>query len=443
MLSLLCFYQHWNSTLQIPYTKVFSILLPPHQLEKIRDVPSHSSNSSRFKLPVANLPPSTSPGWVEITHRRFREMGRDRDDSPPEKAKGDVEDKDYRRKLSRSRIEKKSVEEEEDVSRRESRRKSKDGRDSDSGSGLESGSDSESEKEERRRSRKSRGKKKSDRRSRSRRSRRRHDDSSSSSESESQSEYSSDYSDSESESESEDERRRRKRREREERDRKRRRREKEKKKRRKEKGVDGDSKKKKKKRKKEKKSEKAKKGAVTESWGKYGVIRETDMWNKRPEFTAWLLEVKEVNLESLPPWEEKKMFKEYYDIDGYYRRKLEKEMKKGLKKAGKSERTVFNDEEQRRYTKDSHFTSADIEMLWMGCLKRHVCVLVFRLEMQEAREKQKEEEVLALKRSMEGGMAQAMKEQARLKEEMVYLYKIGDMEGAAAIQRRLDPDVPM
>ncbi|WZZ89307.1 hypothetical protein YC2023_117886 [Brassica napus] len=61
MLSLLCFYQHWNSTLQIPYTKVFNILLPPHQLEKIRDVPSHSSNSSRFKLPVANLPPSTSP----------------------------------------------------------------------------------------------------------------------------------------------------------------------------------------------------------------------------------------------------------------------------------------------------------------------------------------------------------------------------------------------
>ncbi|KAG2299266.1 hypothetical protein Bca4012_010835 [Brassica carinata] len=358
-------------------------------------------------------------------------MGRDRDDSPPENAKADVDDKDYRRQSSReksSRIEKKSVEEEEeDVSRRESRRKSKDGRDFDSGSGLESGSESESEKEERRKSRRSRGKRKSDRRSRSRRSRRRHDDSSSSSESESESE--SEYSDSEeSESESEDERRRRKRkrREREERDRKRRRREKEKKKRRKEKGVDGDSKKKKK-RKKEKKSEKAKKGAVTESWGKYGVIRETDMWNKRPEFTAWLLEVKEVNLESLPPWEEKKMFKDfmedhntgtftskkYYDIDGYYRRKLEKEMKKGLKKAGQSERTVFNDEEQRR------------------------------LEMQEAREKQKEEEVLALKRSMEGGMAQAMKEQARLKEEMVYLYKIGDMEGAAAIQKRLDPDVPM
>lgn len=50
-------------------------------------------------------------------------------------------------------------------------------------------------------------------------------------------------------------------------------------------------------------------------------------------------------------------------------------MKKGLKKAGQSERTVFNDEEQRRYTKDSHFRSAFTEMLWMGCFKgMFVCV---------------------------------------------------------------------
>ncbi|EOA12784.1 hypothetical protein CARUB_v10028688mg [Capsella rubella] len=354
-------------------------------------------------------------------------MGRDHDGSPPANTERDVEDRGYREKSSREKPSGagKDSGEEKDVSRRrESKRRTKDGKGSGSESGLESGSESESDKEERRRSRKDRGKRKSDRKSRRRR--RDYSSSSSDSESESESDYSSEYSDSE-ESESEDERRRRKRkrREREERERKRRRREKDKKKRKKS-DKDGDRKKKDKKKKK-KKSEKVKKGAVTESWGKYGIIRETDMWNKRPEFTAWLLEVKEVNLESLPPWEEKKMFKDfmedhntgtftskkYYDIDGYYRQKLEKEMKKGLKKAGISERTVFNDEEQRR------------------------------LEMQELREKQKEEEVLALKRSMEGGMAQAMKEQARLKEEMVYLYKIGDMEGAAAIQRRLDPDVPM
>lgn len=173
--------------------------------------------------------------------------------------------------------------------------------------------------------------------------------------------------------------------------------------------------------------ERGKKGAVTNSWGKYGVIRETDMWNKRPEFTAWLAEVKQVNLESLPNWEEKQLFKQfmedhntatfpskkYYNLDAYYKRKMEKEIKHGFKKVRHTERTEFNDEEMRRQ------------------------------ELLMAREKQKEEEVEALKRAMQSGMAQAMKEQAQLREEMAYQYKIGNFEAAAAIQRRLDPDVAM
>ncbi|KAJ0102956.1 hypothetical protein Patl1_04617 [Pistacia atlantica] len=260
--------------------------------------------------------------------------------------------------------------------------------------------------------------------------------------SDSESEYSSsssEYSESESqpESESEEEKRRRKRKERkrrrekeEERERKRRKREKEKRKREKEK-------KEKRKKKKKEKLERGKRGAVTNSWGKYGIIRETDMWNKRPEFTAWLAEVRQglgkqlqrgdVNLESLPNWEEKQMFKQfmedhntatfpskkYYNLDAYHKRQMEKEFMKGFKKVSQKERTIFNDEEQRR------------------------------LELQQAREKQKEEEVEALKRSMQSGMAQAMKEQAQLREEMAYQYKLGNFEAAAAIQRRLDPDVAM
>ncbi|KAK1314033.1 hypothetical protein QJS10_CPA06g00387 [Acorus calamus] len=151
------------------------------------------------------------------------------------------------------------------------------------------------------------------------------------------------------------------------------------------------------------------------------------MWNKRAEFTAWLAEVKQVNLESLSNWEEKLMFKEfmedhntatfpskkYYDLEAYDRRMLEKEIKRGSKKVRVVERTVFNDEEQRRQ------------------------------ELLIAREKQKEEQVEALKRTMQGGMAQAMKEQTQLKEEMAYQYKLGNFEAAAAIQRRLDPDVAM
>ncbi|KAH7512526.1 hypothetical protein FEM48_Zijuj12G0099900 [Ziziphus jujuba var. spinosa] len=184
--------------------------------------------------------------------------------------------------------------------------------------------------------------------------------------------------------------------------------------------------------------------AVTNSWGKYGIIRETDMWTKRPEFTAWLAEVKQVNLESLPNWEEKQMFKEfmedhntatfpskkYYNLDAYYQLKMEKEMKRGFKKVVEKERTVFNDEEQRRALNIGRFLNPLIETR-------------LRQELLQAREKQKESEVEALKRSMQSGLAQAMKEQAQLREEMAYQYKLGNFEAAAAIQRRLDPDVAM
>ncbi|XP_027064055.1 uncharacterized protein [Coffea arabica] len=302
---------------------------------------------------------------------------------------------------------------------------------SESGPGSRSESDEGSKKSER--SRHSKRDRSNRKRSRSS-SRKAGDDEDDSYTSPSESESDSDsYSDTESGSsedysESEDERRRRKRRERKKREEKerRRRKEKEKKRRRKEK-EEKRRRKKKEEEKKKKKSDKGKTGAVTNLWGKYGIIRETDMWNKRPEFTAWLAEVKKVNLESLPNWEEKQMFKEfmedhntatfpskkYYNLDAYHRRQMEKEIKRGSKKVRVTERTVFNDEEQRR------------------------------LEMLQERERQKEGQVEALKRSMQSGMAQAMKEQAQLKEEMAYQYKIGNFEAAAAIQRRLDPDVAM
>ncbi|RVW93143.1 hypothetical protein CK203_031402 [Vitis vinifera] len=171
-----------------------------------------------------------------------------------------------------------------------------------------------------------------------------------------------------------------------------------------------------------------------------------------------------VNLESLPNWEEKQMFKEYYNIDAYYRQKMEREMKKGSKKALETERTVFNDEEQRRFLLNAVLPILD---------ERALCItwkqFFLRLELQRERERYKEVQVEELKRSMQSGMvsfysiflqapditiscfwplrpgsmAQAMKEQAQLREEMAYQYKVGNSEAAAAIQRRLDPDVAM
>ncbi|KAK3037946.1 hypothetical protein RJ639_031837 [Escallonia herrerae] len=277
-------------------------------------------------------------------------------------------------------------------------------------------------------------KKSSSSRSSRKRSRRKYSDDDSYSEDDGTSDSGSD-SGSSSEFSSEEERRQ-KRRRRERKRREEREREKEKRKKR------SDKEKKKRKKgneKKKKKKDKGMQGAVTNLWGKYGIIKETDMWNKRPEFTAWLLEVKQVRLykneEDIQgnttilmdsPLRRNKCrkqmkgdvefsseFEQYYNLDAYYGRKMEKEMKKGFKKVAHTERIVFNDEEQRR------------------------------LELQREREKQKEEEVQALKRSMQSGMAQAMKEQAQLREQMAYEYKIGNFEAAAAIQRRLDPDIPM
>ncbi|XP_004487694.1 uncharacterized protein [Cicer arietinum] len=331
---------------------------------------------------------------------------------PPKNATSSEKDDDEApsKRHSRKTREDSDVDSETDRKHSSSRRKSRDSSDSDGD-------------KRRRRKRKSRRRYSSDSDSES--------DSGSGSDSEdNESERSgsdSKYSDSESGTESEEERKERKRKEkkrrREREEEKKRRREKEKKRRKKEKEEERRKKEKRKMKKKEKK-ERGKKGAVTNLWGKYGIIRETDMWTKRPEFTAWLAEVKQVNMEHLSNWEEKQMFKEfmedhntatfpskkYYSLDAYYRRQMEKEMKKGIKKVQAKERTVFNDEEQRRQ------------------------------ELLQAREKHKEEQVIALKRSMESGMAQAMKEQAQLREEMAYQYKLGNFEAAAAIQRRLDPD---
>lgn len=45
----------------------------------------------------------------------------------------------------------------------------------------------------------------------------------------------------------------------------------------------------------------------------------------------------------------------YYNLDAYYKRQMEKENKKGVKKVLQGERTVFNDEERRRYILMHHF----------------------------------------------------------------------------------------
>jgi len=86
-------------------------------------------------------------------------------------------------------------------------------------------------------------------------------------------------------------------------------------------------------RKREKKEKKKKRKAVTE-WGKYGVISETDMYNKEAEYRTWLVEERLVNPETISKEQNKKEFarfiedyntatlphKKYYDMAKYERR---------------------------------------------------------------------------------------------------------------------------
>ncbi|KAF4669779.1 hypothetical protein FOL47_002366 [Perkinsus chesapeaki] len=111
-----------------------------------------------------------------------------------------------------------------------------------------------------------------------------------------------------------------------------------------------------KKSKKEKKS--APLGAVTEQYGKYGVIRTEDQYEKRAEFLTWLVEVKGVDIEALSHIEERKLFedfvedyntatmpsKKYYDIPAWEARQAAKKAKHARKHGGN---VSFDDERSR------------------------------------------------------------------------------------------------
>jgi effector-binding domain-containing protein len=67
--------------------------------------------------------------------------------------------------------------------------------------------------------------------------------------------------------------------------------------------------------KKSKLKKKAKHQGVVDhnKYGAYGIIRESDIFVKQQEFYCWLQEVKNVNSETLPKFETRKMFEDYME----------------------------------------------------------------------------------------------------------------------------------
>mmetsp|Transcript_13660 Transcript_13660/g.35083 ORF Transcript_13660/g.35083 Transcript_13660/m.35083 type:complete len:373 (-) Transcript_13660:283-1401(-) len=165
--------------------------------------------------------------------------------------------------------------------------------------------------------------------------------------------------------------------------------------------------------------------ALTEQYGKYGIIRESDYERKRGDFQLWASEVKKMEVEAMPKWEEKELFKEYcedyntgtlahkkyYDYDAYVRVQAAKDAKKSGRK-GDEERTTFNDEDERRRQ-----------------------IAQQRADEIESRKKQAYNEL-----RYTTNKAQEMREQEMLREEMKMLYRTGKMTEARKIQERLNPD---
>eukprot|EP00854_Cymbomonas_tetramitiformis_P013901 gene13901-16431_t len=187
---------------------------------------------------------------------------------------------------------------------------------------------------------------------------------------------------------------------------------------------DKKSKKEKKHKKKGKEKEKASKLAAVKDtkFGKYGVIKESDMWNKRPEFGLWCAEVKQVNIEGLAKWEEKDLFREYaeeyntaslpdkkyYDYEAWEIKRRVKEARRGAK-AAKEEKTSFNDEDDRRVCSPTAVASTQAELMRDRQIRKH-------------------EEVLNLRKTLvASGVVDDMREQEQLKALMQQHYRTGDM----------------
>ncbi|CDO75973.1 hypothetical protein BN946_scf184888.g23 [Trametes cinnabarina] len=54
--------------------------------------------------------------------------------------------------------------------------------------------------------------------------------------------------------------------------------------------------------------------AVSHQWGKYGLINESDLYNKEQEFRAWLVEERKINPETISKEQTKKEFAQFYPL---------------------------------------------------------------------------------------------------------------------------------
>ena len=161
------------------------------------------------------------------------------------------------------------------------------------------------------------------------------------------------------------------------------------------------------------------------SWGKHGIIRESDMYEKQEEFLAWLTEVKGVPQDQCTQRELKAHFetfcedyntatlpsKKYYNLAAWAAKERHRAAEDHARAAASFERNDFDDEAARQR------------------------------EIRAAQAKRSAELTSVMARSMKAGegLVADMNDQAQLRFQSRQAYAIGDTDRARALVEKLDP----
>ncbi|KAG0233806.1 hypothetical protein BGW42_007177 [Actinomortierella wolfii] len=110
------------------------------------------------------------------------------------------------------------------------------------------------------------------------------------------------------------------------------------------------------------KSKKESVNKASKEYGTYGILTPADMWNKESEFQAWLMEVKNLNPETIPQNKMKEHFvgfmedyntvtmphEKYYDLEKWETRQRAIRMGEPIPESQQGKVNLWNDQEQLR-----------------------------------------------------------------------------------------------
>lgn len=183
----------------------------------------------------------------------------------------------------------------------------------------------------------------------------------------------------------------------------------------------------KKSKKKDKKQAKASRDAVSNQFGKYGVIKQEDFFMKKAEFLLWAMDVKKINTDGMGQMQQKDLFKDYiedyntatmpskkyYNLQVWEKEQLAKKANK-RKDMSDSQRTAFASFDDERARREE--------------------ITLLRAKKQE---EQITDEVRRMRQNKD--KVAEMNHQQRLRTQMDMLNKSGHTKEATKIAERLDP----